>query len=302
MLLPTRSWHPSIWAFRVRSRWSTRPRCVSRSAWGSPSDARSPRRAASPGRTTSTPTSARTTRSRSTTSPSPSRGRSRSSWPTGRSSRCPSSGRTWKRMPASSRTSAAPPAVSRGRSTRSWTTTAPVCLSWKSSRSRSSGPNIGHPSWPPRTCARFVTWCSRSASRRRAWSAAISDATRMCLCGRAGRRSSERAPRPRTSTRCVPSSAPCATRSSVKQPSSPRAGRSRRRRGTGTKTPGPRRRVDPSRMPTTTATSRSPIFFPSRRRRSSSNRCAPRCRSRPPRVGAASRPSGASPTSISRES
>jgi Asp-tRNA(Asn)/Glu-tRNA(Gln) amidotransferase B subunit len=51
---------------------------------------------------------------------------------------------------------------------------------------------------------------------------------------------------------------------------------------TGTTSPGVR-----SRMPTTTATSRSPICCPSRRRRSSSSRCAPRCRSRPPRVGAA---------------
>ena len=54
------------------------------------------------------------------------------------------------------------------------------------------------PSSRRRTCRRSATSCSRSASPRRAWSAATSAATRTSRCARAARRSSARAPRRRT--------------------------------------------------------------------------------------------------------
>ena len=57
------------------------------------------------------------------------------------------------------------------------------------------------------------------------------------------RRRSAPARRPRTSTRCARSSGPCATRSAAMRRCSPRAARSSRRRGTGTRTPGSRRRA-----------------------------------------------------------
>ncbi len=88
---------------------------------------------------------------------------------------------------------------------------------------------------------------------------------RVAAAARAARRSAP-APRRRTSTRCARWSARCGTRSSGRRPSSRRAAPSPRRRGTGTRTPGRRRPGVRSRMPTTTATSRSPTCCRSSRR------------------------------------
>ena len=112
------------------------------------------------------------------------------------------------------------------------------------------------------TSRRSATSSWRSASPRRGWSAATCAATPTSRCARAARRSSAPAPRPRTSTRSAPSSAPSATRSSGRPRSSPPAARSRRRRGTGTRTPGAPPPAARRATPTTTGTSPSPTCCP----------------------------------------
>ena len=83
--------------------------------------------------------------------------------------------------------------------------------------------------------------CSLGARRlRRPDGPGLAALRRQPLAGAEGLRArrSAPAPRPRTSTRSARSSARCATRCSGTRPSSPRAARSCRRPGTGTRTPG----------------------------------------------------------------
>ena len=233
------------------------------------SAARSRRRAGSRARTTSTPTSARTTRSRSTTSRSRSRARSTSSSPTAPSSRCRSSARTWRRMPASSPTSAARPAASRVPSTRSSTTTAPACRSSRSSRSRSTAPSTARPRSPRRTCRRSATSCVSLGISEARWSAATCAATRTCRCARAGQ---ENARHPhRDEERQL--DALGRARGALRDPAPGRDPRRRRHDHAGDPALARGHRHDlagPPEVatPTTTATSPSPTCCPSSRRSS----------------------------------
>ena len=113
----------------------------------------------------------------------------------------------------------------------------------------------------------------------------------------AGSPSSAPAPRPRTSTRCVPSSGPRATRSAARRRSSRPAARCSRRRGTGTRTRASRRRAARSPTPRTTATSPSPTWCRSPLHVSGWRSCRRRCPSHRVSTARGSRRSGDSPTS-----
>ena len=98
-------------------------------------------------------------------------------------------------------------------------------------------PARGRRRWRGRTSGSCATCCSRSVSRTCGWSRDRCAATRTCRCARTGRLRSAPAPRPRTSTRCGRSSAPCGTRSAARPTCCWPATRSSRRPGTGTRTP-----------------------------------------------------------------
>ena len=105
---------------------------------------------------------------------------------------------------------------------------------------------------------------------------------------RPGRCRSAPGPRPRTSTRCAPSSGRCGTRSPGRPRSCTTGGRIVQEtrhwhEDTGVTTSGPGEVATPR----TTGTSRSPTWCPSRRRPSGSRSCGRRCPSRPARGAAA---------------
>jgi aspartyl-tRNA(Asn)/glutamyl-tRNA(Gln) amidotransferase subunit B len=133
---------------------------------------------------------------------------------------------------------------------------------------------------------RFATWCSRSASPRRAWSAATSAATRTCP---APTRAGEARHAHRDEERQL--DALGRARRALRDPASsgdPRRGRDDH---AGDAALARRHRHHLAGRPKSDADDYryfpEPDLLPVAPPTSSSSRCAPRCRSRPPRVGAA---------------
>ena len=228
----------------------------SRSAWRWA--ARSPRRAASRGRTTSTRISARTTRSASTTSRSRSRARSRSTWATARRSWCRSSARTWRRTRASSLTWA----VGRSHPGRVELAGRLQPRLGRAARRDRDAPDLRGRA--PRTGARQGVPGDHPRYRDRDGHLGGPDGAGQCALRRervaASARSREARHPHRDEERQL--DALGRARRALRDPapggaSSPQVARSRRRPGTGTRTRGRPRRVARSRTPTITATSPS---------------------------------------------
>ena len=223
-------------AGRQRARRSSR-----RSGSGSRSTARSPSGAASRGRTTSTRTCRRTSRPRSTTSRSPSTAGSTSSVDDGEVFRVEierahmeeDTGKSLHVGGATGRIHGADYSlVDYNR--------AGIPLD----RDRHQADRGHRASTRPRSPARTSPSCASSSRALGVSDVRMEQGSLRCdvnlsLRPTPARRRSARAPRPRTSTRCARSSAPCATRSRGRPPCSTPAARSCRRPGTGTRTPAP---------------------------------------------------------------
>ncbi len=216
----------SISGFPAPCRSSTSRPCSTRSASVSRSAARSRRRAGSRGRTTSTPTSARTIRSRSTTSRSPSTARSRSSSPTERVSQVPIE-RAHMEEDAGKLTHVG---GSTGRIQGAEYSLVDYNRAGVPLVEIVTKPDLRRRAPRARDRARRTSQTIRDIvlalgiSEARMERGNLRCDANVSLRPRAARRSSARAPRRRTSTRCARSSARCATRSSVRRPSSPTGG------------------------------------------------------------------------------
>ena len=159
-------------------------------------------------------------------------------------------------------------------------------------------PAATRPRSPAPTSPRCASCCARSTSPTSRWSRARCAATRTCRCADSPDVAAGHPHRDQERQLAALGRARGALRDAAAGggPARP-AGRSSRRRGTGTRTPASPRPAGRSPTPTTTATSPSPTSCRWPRPPSGSTSCAPRCPSRRPSGASGWPPSGGSATS-----